>query len=117
MEAITIAVSPRPHCIGSITLDPESHQLCGPRGAIRLRPMQCAVLECLIRRPGALITREAFMTVMYPDPDDEPDNAITVLYTTLTQLRTAMQLLGSCDVAITSDRGAGWVLRVQARGA
>ena len=114
---IVAVIRPSPHNIGPITLDPEGHLLSGPRGSIRLRPMQYAVLERLIRRPGSIVTRAMFMDAMYPDPDDEPDAAIDVLRTTLSQLRMAMSLLGSRDVVITADLGDGYVLRVQARRA
>ena len=118
MAALATLTLPAPvpsatHRVGAITLDLDAHLLAGPRGTVRLAPTAFAILERLMRKPGAIVSRAMFMEAMYPDPDDEPNTAVEVLRSLLSELRGTIRTLGERNVTIVAELGSGYVLMVR----
>ena len=115
VEAQTIRLSEADspsHDVGVLELDVECHELRGPQGAIRLGPKLYAVTEQLMRRPDRMVSHAQLFDAMYPDPDDKPETADSVLRNTLSQLRVLFRLLGDDQLQIMADVGEGYWLYV-----
>lgn len=72
--------------VGEFEVRPESHELSGPQGVQRLRPLLMAVLLRLAAEPGQVVTRERLLAEVWPRRmvNDE------VLSRAIAELRTAL---------------------------
>ncbi len=72
--------------VGEFEVRPESHELSGPRGVQRVRPLLMAVLLRLAAEPGQVVTRERLLAEVWPRRmvNDE------VLSRAIAELRTAL---------------------------
>ncbi len=72
--------------VGEFEVRPESHELSGPQGVQRIRPLLMAVLLRLAAEPGQVVTRERLLAEVWPRRmvNDE------VLSRAIAELRTAL---------------------------
>lgn len=100
---------------GSVSLDPETRVLSGPRGSLLLAARHFALLERLMRRCGVIIAHGDLISALWPDPDDEPDNAEGSLRVYFTQLRSLLAAIGvhHDEIAVRCEPSVGYYLRVR----
>ncbi len=104
---------------GSLSLDVETRELAGPRGAIRLDPLNFAMMERLMRRPGVIVEDTAMVSALWPEPDDEPDDPDNTLRHKASVLRGTICVLGCAGrnkVSISRERGVGFFIEVRSGG-
>ena len=97
--------------VGPLRLLVDQRRLIGPRGEVTLRGNAYAVAFRLMRRPGVIVMRSDLISAMYPDPDDEPNDAEGVLRQVILTLREAINLIvGRTPVAIMTEGSVGhWI--------
>lgn len=79
---------------GNISLDVDTHEVRGPRGAIRLREKCFNVLHSLIVKPGAIRSNDYLISRVWPVPSDEPENPDAALKVIITEVRGALKAVG-----------------------
>lgn len=79
---------------------------------IELTKNECLLAECLIRRPGHVISREQLLEALWDDIQFVDDNTLTV---NVTRLRKKLEELG-LPGAIETIRGQGYKLSTDERG-
>ena len=95
--------------IGELSFDAKSGELASGRGSRRLEPRPAAVLTCLCRVPGQLLSREELLDYCWGGAAGS-DEALTQ---TVAQVRRAIQALGGDprQVETLARRGyrlSGW---------
>lgn len=58
---------PHIHCIGPLTLNLAAGRLIGPAGDVEIRPKTFAMLACLARNAGQIVTKDDMMSAIWPD--------------------------------------------------
>ncbi|MEO5670302.1 MAG: response regulator [Ramlibacter sp.] len=91
--------SPRLEC-GSLTLDPLRRQVHHAGQEVQLSPREFALLEALMRRPGAVLSREQLEDTVYGWGEEVGSNAVEV------HLHNLRRKLGTHT--IRNVRGAGY---------
>ena len=72
MNAMTSA-EPAVYALAQLNLDTGSRVLAGPRGEMRLADRRFRLMECLMRRPGMLVSTSTLISAMY-DQDEADEN-------------------------------------------
>jgi DNA-binding response OmpR family regulator len=89
---------------GAVELDPASREVrVGPR-AVDLTPREFGILELLLRRAGAVVSRQSIAEHVWPDADA----TWNAMEAHMARLRA--KLGGDAGVAIVAVRGAGYRL-------
>ena len=92
---------------GTLSLDPVEQRMVGPSGHEHLPLKQALLLEALMKRAGQVVTHDRLIRCLYPDPMDEPRDALANVRTRMSWLRDKIQSVGS-DAEITSLNKAGY---------
>lgn len=88
---------------GSITLDPATHEATAPGGTIaRLTSREFALLQALLMRPGAILSRGDLETRIYGWNEEVESNAVEFL------IHSLRKKLGA--QTIKNVRGVGWMV-------
>jgi len=87
---------------GVLTLDPATHEACGRAGAVRLTGREFALLQALLVRPGAILSRSDLESRIYGWNEEVESNAVEFL------IHSLRKKLGSD--AIKNVRGVGWMV-------
>lgn len=88
---------------GSITLDPATHEATAPDGTIaRLTSREFALLQALLMRPGAILSRGDLETRIYGWNEEVESNAVEFL------IHSLRKKLGA--QTIKNVRGVGWMV-------
>lgn len=101
--------------IGTLSLDPASHILSGPRGKIRLAPKIFSTLMPLMRREGVIVPDSELISHVWPNPDDEPECPELTIKANIKHLRGTFELLGaggSRKVKIRREYSAGYFVEL-----
>ncbi len=94
---------------GALCLDAvRAEASCGGK-TVELSRNELRILECLMRQPGAIISREDLMEALWATDAFVDDNTLTV---NVTRLRQALAKVG-LPHAIVTHRGMGYSLRVE----
>ena len=96
---------------GNLKVDRSEHKICGPLGAQHAPNQQIILLDALARGRGRIVSLDHLVGALYPNPADEPGDAVKVVRVQITYLRRAMALTG-CDVRIAPVWKAGYRLEV-----
>ena len=88
---------------GALRLDPATHEACrAGAAAVLLSRREFALLEALLRRPGAILSRAELEDRVYGWGEEVESNAVEFL------IHALRRKLGSD--AIRNVRGAGWMV-------
>ena len=87
---------------GRITLDPATHEAEGGAGPVRLTGREFALLQALLQRPGAILSRSELEHRIYGWNEEVESNAVEFL------IHAIRKKLGSD--AIKNVRGVGWMV-------
>jgi DNA-binding response OmpR family regulator len=101
--------APRPPILraGNLELDPASHEVRSSSRTVGLTPREYAILELLMRRVGAVVSRQTIINHVWPDADP----TWNTLEVHVARLRA--KLAGGSAVSINAVRGAGYRLIVE----
>jgi hypothetical protein len=89
--------------------DPETRVLSGVNGSRRtIRSWHCILMR-LMRRPGQMVPYELLIGSIWPNPDDEPGDAMRTLKVHVCNLRAQLRKLGASE-RIGTCWGEGLVL-------
>lgn len=95
-------------CAGGLSLDVVRAEAGHGGRTVELSRNELRILECLMRQPGAIVSREDLMEALWATDAFVDDNTLTV---NVTRLRQALGKLG-LPHAIATHRGMGYSLRV-----
>lgn len=87
---------------GIVSLDPASHEASVDGAAVRLTGREFALLEALLRRPGAILSRAGLESHIYGWNEEVESNAVEFL------IHALRKKLGSH--IIKNVRGVGWMV-------
>lgn len=87
---------------GAVTLDPATHEACVNGAAIRLTGREFSLLESLLARPGAILSRSELEHRIYGWNEEVESNAVEFL------IHALRKKLGSDT--IKNVRGVGWMV-------
>lgn len=87
---------------GILTLDPVSHEVSQAGESIRLSAREFSLLQALLVRPGAILSRSELEDRLYGWGDEVESNAVEFL------IHALRKKLGSA--AIKNVRGVGWMV-------
>lgn len=87
---------------GIVALDPASHEATVDGGGVRLTGREFALLEALLRRPGAILSRSVLENHIYGWNEEVESNAVEFL------IHALRKKLGG-DI-IKNVRGVGWMV-------
>lgn len=87
---------------GTLTLDPVSHEAMQSGESIRLSAREFSLLQALLVRPGAILSRSELEDRLYGWGDEVESNAVEFL------IHALRKKLGSA--AIKNVRGVGWMV-------
>lgn len=87
---------------GILTLDPVSHEVSQAGESIRLSAREFSLLQALLVRPGAILSRSELEDRLYGWGDEVESNAVEFL------IHALRKKLGS--TAIKNVRGVGWMV-------
>lgn len=93
---------------GGLSLDVVRAEASYGGKTVELSRNELRILECLMRQPGAIVSREDLMEALWATDAYVDDNTLTV---NVTRLRQALGKVG-LPHAITTHRGMGYSLRV-----
>ena len=93
-------------CLGDLRLDTTTHRVTRGARAIELTAKEYAVLECLLREPGRLLTRQVIAEHVWSYDSDHESNVIDVY---IRNLRRKIDD-GQAVKLIHTVRGAGYRL-------
>ena len=94
---------------GALGLDTVRAEASCEGKTVELSRNELRILECLMRQPGALVSREDLMESLWATDAFVDDNTLTV---NVTRLRQALAKVG-LPHAIVTHRGMGYSLRVE----
>lgn len=95
--------------LGNLTVCPEQRRVTVAGAAVRLTPMEFAMLALLAQRRHAFVSRDTLLTHMYADRDEPVSNALSVF---IWSLRGKLRAAG-CTARIVSQYGFGWWLTAE----
>jgi DNA-binding response OmpR family regulator len=101
-------VDPQFIVLATATYDRETRGLIGQCTA-RLTPTEHAILTCLEKRRGKMVSMDAIIGAIW-DPDDEPEDALNNVTTHLSRIRKKMRTVGIVTLVIRNVWGAGYAL-------
>lgn len=87
---------------GIVTLDPATHEACVGAVAVRLTAREFSLLQSLLLRPGAILSRAELENRIYGWNEEVESNAVEFL------IHSLRKKLGS--QTIKNVRGAGWMV-------
>ncbi len=87
---------------GRLTLDPVSHEVSQSGASVRLSAREFSLLQALLIRPGAILSRSDLEDRLYGWGDEVESNAVEFL------IHDLRKKLGSA--AIKNVRGVGWMV-------
>lgn len=87
---------------GTLTLDPVSHEVSQSGESVRLSAREFSLLQALLVRPGAILSRGELEDRLYGWGDEVESNAVEFL------IHALRKKLGS--TAIKNVRGVGWMV-------
>jgi two-component system OmpR family response regulator len=87
---------------GVISLDPATHEACVGAAAVRLTAREFSLLQALLLRPGAILSRAELENRIYGWNEEVESNAVEFL------IHSLRKKLGSD--AIRNVRGVGWMV-------
>jgi len=90
--------------VGGLELDPATHEVRDGSREIALTPREYAILELLMRRAGAVVSRQSIAEHVWPDADA----SWNAMEAHMARLRA--KLGGDAGVAILAVRGTGYRL-------
>ena len=93
-----------PVAVGNVTLDPVRRILSGPGGEVDLQPGTVAIAMRLMRRARDVVTQDAMVVALYPDPDLEPERPDLVIRKRVQHLRAALLLASEGGVQVRTMR-------------
>ena len=105
MRAVVRRRSGTPHPVmsnGTLTLDPATREASSERGAVSLTAREFSLLQTLMIRPGAILSRQELEDRIYGWNEEVESNAVEFL------IHTLRKKLGSA--AIKNVRGLGWMV-------
>jgi two-component system OmpR family response regulator len=105
MRAVTRRQSPAVGPVltnGLLTLDPVTHEARADAAAVRLTGREFALLQALMVRPGAILSRHDLESRIYGWNEEVESNAVEFL------IHSLRKKLGS--TAIKNVRGVGWMV-------
>ena len=94
---------------GALSLDTVRAEASCEGKTVELSRNELRILECLMRQPGAIVSREDLMESLWATDAFVDDNTLTV---NVTRLRQALAKVG-LPHAIVTHRGMGYSLRVE----
>ena len=94
---------------GALSLDTVRAEASCEGKTVELSRNELRILECLMRQPGAIVSREDLMEALWATDAFVDDNTLTV---NVTRLRQALAKVG-LPHAIVTHRGMGYSLRVE----
>ncbi|MGN9235552.1 response regulator transcription factor [Atopobiaceae bacterium HCP3S3_D6] len=94
--------------VGGLCLDAVRAEASYAGRTVELSRNELRILECLVRRPGAVVSREDLMEALWTTDTFVDDNTLTV---NVARLRQTLARLG-LPRAIVTHRGLGYSLRV-----
>ena len=89
---------------GPLRFDAQGFAAFSGDDPIDLTRREAAVLECLMRRPGRIVTKEAILAAAFPSDSDAAPNAVEVQ---VSRLRRKLEAFG---VTVRALRGLGYRL-------
>ena len=87
---------------GTLTLDPASHEVSQAGESVRLSAREFSLLQALMVRPGAILSRSELEDRLYGWGDEVESNAVEFL------IHALRKKLGSA--AVKNVRGVGWMV-------
>ena len=109
---MALDVLPSAYAVGPIVLTLGAMTLSGPRGEVRLADRRFRLMECLMRRPGMLVSCATLIAAMYDD--DEADSAEKQLIQQIGILRGLVVGLGAeGTVTIRNEPKVGYAIDVR----
>ncbi len=94
---------------GALSLDTVRAEASCEGKTVEFSRNELRILECLMRQPGAIVSREDLMESLWATDAFVDDNTLTV---NVTRLRQALAKVG-LPHAIVTHRGMGYSLRVE----
>jgi len=94
-------------CYGDICLDEEKQRVCTPKGITHLSTKGVQILKFLIKKKGALVSKEELFTKIWKTSYVEDMNT---LYTHMAYLRRAIEQDPSAPRYLITVRGKGYLL-------
>lgn len=94
---------------GGLSLDAVRAEASFDGKTVELSRNELRILECLMRQPGAIVSREDLMEALWATDAFVDDNTLTV---NVTRLRQALGKVG-LPHAVVTHRGMGYSLRVE----
>lgn len=94
---------------GGLSLDTVRAEACFGGKTVELSRNELRILECLMRQPGAIVSREDLMEALWATDAFVDDNTLTV---NVTRLRQALGRIG-LPHAVVTHRGMGYSLRAE----
>jgi DNA-binding response OmpR family regulator len=97
-------------CVDGIELDVEHSQVTGPHGTHHLTPLECRLLQILMRNSGQVVSRSSLMKEVWGTTylDDTRTLDVHICW-----LRRKVEDDPSHPYRIITHRGLGYELRVQ----
>ena len=87
--------------VGPFELVPDMRRLTGPLGVMFIQGRQFALLERLMRRPGVVVQSTDLIAAIWPEPDEEPEDAQGGLRNAVWWTRRMLEMLSAGTEAPT----------------
>ena len=97
-------------CLDGVTLDVEQSQVSGPKGTYHLTPLECRLLQLLMRHPGQVMSRSRLMKEVW---ETNYLGDTRTLHVHICWLRRKVEADPSRPRRILTHRGLGYQLYVQ----
>ncbi len=94
---------------GALRFDAEGCAAFAGEEPLELTRREAGVLECLMRRPGRIVTREAILAAAFPSDSEVAPNALEVQ---VSRLRRKLEAIG---ITVRALRGLGYRLEESGR--
>lgn len=91
--------------------DPEARRMIGANGFVRVTQSEHALLMCLERRRGKMVTRDALIGALW-EPDGEPEGSLGAMRVHLCRLQKKLAAVGAAGL-IQNVWGSGYLLAEQ----
>lgn len=100
---------------GSLLLDTNRQELRRGKAVVHLEPQVLSVAEKLMRHAERRVSCDVLIGAMYPDPDDEPGNALDVLRVRINRLRRVLERIGAPEPIINLRNENGYMIDARLR--
>ena len=91
-----------------LTVDVQRSRVSYTTAAI-LAPQEARLLAAFLARPGQVITSETLIGAMYPEPDEEPEDALQGVRIVLSRMRAKLRIVG-VELDISNAYRIGYAL-------